>query len=47
MFLTEELQSYSADERNKWIEKIIAHIQNQGLLQPVVEKSHVELAFKV
>lgn len=43
-FLVEQLSSYSAQDRQNLIDKITKHLLHQCLSQPVLEKSHVEVA---
>jgi phosphoribosylformylglycinamidine (FGAM) synthase PurS component len=34
-------------EYDEWLEKLTEHIQKQSLINPVVEKQHIELAIQV
>ncbi|KAF4516854.1 hypothetical protein B566_EDAN006249 [Ephemera danica] len=45
-FLVEQFSPLLEDEHDKWIEKLIDHIQNQRLPSAVIEKNAVELAVK-
>lgn len=47
MFLAQQLLPLDdQDEQEKWLENLTAHIQNQGLLIPNIEKHNIELAIK-
>lgn len=45
-YLVENLSSSSVPERKKIIDKIIKHLLRQCLSQPVLEKNHIEVAYK-
>ncbi|CAG4966167.1 unnamed protein product [Colias eurytheme] len=45
-FLVEQLNGLSNSERLKMIDKITAHLLHQCLSQPVLEKEHIEVAFR-
>lgn len=46
LFLANQLQPLSLEEREQWLQNITGHIQNQGLSTPNVEQMHLELAIK-
>ncbi|XP_047539487.1 DNA polymerase epsilon subunit 2-like [Vanessa atalanta] len=45
-FLAEQLSTSSQQERKKLIDKLLAHILHQCLSHPVLEKHHLEVAFR-
>lgn len=45
-FVAERISSLSTQERQKTIDKLIVHLLHQCLSQPVLEKEHVEIAYK-
>ncbi|XP_053620479.1 DNA polymerase epsilon subunit 2 [Plodia interpunctella] len=45
-FVAEQLLPLSVQERQKILDKLTAHLLHQCLSQPVLEKEHVETAFK-
>lgn len=46
VYLAEQLVSLSQQEKKKTIDKLLAHILHQCLSQPVLEKQHIEVAYK-
>ncbi|XP_049881287.1 DNA polymerase epsilon subunit 2 [Pectinophora gossypiella] len=45
-FVAEQILSMSAVERRKMLDKLTAHLLHQCLSQPVLEKEHVEVAYR-
>lgn len=45
-FVAEQLCSLSIQERQKMLEKLTAHLLRQCLSQPVLEKEHIQIAYK-
>ncbi|CAH2242217.1 jg25150 [Pararge aegeria aegeria] len=46
IFVAEQLVALSQQERKKMIDKLIAHLLHQCLSQPVLEKQHLEVAYR-
>ncbi|KAJ2944972.1 hypothetical protein O0L34_g1869 [Tuta absoluta] len=45
-FVAEQLVSMAPGERRKTLDKLTAHLLHQCLSQPVLEKEHIEIAYK-
>lgn len=45
-FVAEQISSLCAQDRQKTIDKLTVHLLHQCLSQPVLEKEHVEIAYK-
>ncbi|XP_058059346.1 DNA polymerase epsilon subunit 2 [Anopheles bellator] len=46
IYLAQQIQSLSESERKQWITNVANHVQSQNLPQPIVERTHIELAIK-
>lgn len=45
-FVAEQLVSLSQQERKKMLDKLLEHLLHQCLSQPVLEKEHLEVAYR-